>query len=304
MTGLFALMLAQSAMIDFTPVQPSISEPVLQLSAQRDSMPVEQWLTRLDALGEAGDDSAWELLGELYANGIDGLARDPSRACDYFERIGDRRGDALHSLAGCYWGGEGRPQDYVRARQLYRQAIDARFLTSLCGLGTMLVRGQGGPVDAEQGVALCRQAAELGDINAKTDLGTFLLMGTGVERNPVEARIWLEEAGGEGQANAAHLLGQIFTRGDGTAVDHERAAHWFRRAHDAGRPDSAWRLAQSLLRRGYRRDGGETSIIPALMRESQAYALIAAERDPDPAVREEAAAYAEAVRGMLAEASE
>ncbi|MEO5705495.1 MAG: tetratricopeptide repeat protein [Alteraurantiacibacter sp.] len=304
MIEILAFLLAPGVVPAFEPVQPPISDPVREASAQRDTMSLEEWLARFNELGEGGDASALEMLGELYALGITGVPRDPVRACDYFEMAGNRRGDSLHSLAGCYHNGEGRTQDDARARELYRQAIEAGYLTSLCGLGTMLVHGRGGPVNAEEGVALCRQAAELGDKNAQTDLGGFLLTGQGVARDPVEARLWLEEAGGQGQANAAHLLGQIYTRGDGVGADHERAAYWFRNAHAEGRVDSAWLLARSLLRMGYTQVDGEISINPAMMRESVEFALIAAQHDPDPAIRIEAAAYAEAANQLIASAGD
>jgi len=285
---------------EFTPAQAPISADVQELIAARSSMTPEEWVARFDALGEAGDYSAWQLLGELYSQGDGDIARNMPLACEYFERTGANRGDALHSLASCYFQGQGRAQDYVLARDLYRQAIASGHVTSLCGLGTMLVRGQGGEVAAEEGVALCRQATELGDKNAKTDLGIFLLTGEGVERDPIQARLWLEEAGGEGQANAAFLLGQIYARGDSVTANADQSEEWFATAYENGRGDAAWRVATSLAARGLSTDGDEMSINPALMSESQAWAEVAATMDPDPQVRAEAAEFARSVAALIA----
>ena len=296
---LLAAMLMQQAP-DFTPVEPGVSNAVIAVMEEREGVEASAWIARLDAMGDAGDMSAWELLGELFMRGDGDIAQDLERGCDYFERIGDRRGDALHSLAHCYFAGNGRQQDQARARELYRKAIDAGFTKSLCGLGAMLVRGEGGPADAAQGVALCRQAAELGDADAQTDLGFFLLTGNGVERNSVAARMWLEEAGAQRQSNAAHVLGQIYSRGDGVAEDVDRAIHWFEIAHEAGRPDSSWELARMWFRRGYRQDGEDTSIAPVYLSQAREWALIAAETHPDAETRSEAARLADVVGGLLA----
>ncbi|WP_271079090.1 tetratricopeptide repeat protein [Aurantiacibacter sp. MUD61] len=299
-----ALALVQTAAPDFEAVEPEYSEAALEHFEMRETMSEEAWIAAFEELGASGDASAISILGEIFTFGLEGVQQDAARGCDYFEQVGDVRGDSLHSLAACYYQGNGREQDYVRTRVIYERAINAGYVTSLCGLGTMLVRGQGGDVDAERGIALCRTAAMQGDADAQTDIGTFLLIGEGIERDPVAARLWLEEAGAQGQSNATYLLGQIYTRGDGVSADDERASHWFRRSHEAGRPDASWQLSLSLSRRGMVTEGEQTRINLPLISEAQGYARDAAQHHPDPEIRANAAEFAENLGRIIAEAGE
>lgn len=232
----------------------------------------------LEQLAEQGDDSAYEALGELYAYGGLGIAVDPERGCDYFEAAGEKRQDALHNLATCYYNGNGRTQDLSRARELYVEAAEAGWRMSYCAYGNMLVKGEGGPVDAEEGIRLCRMTAVLGDADAQTDYGGYLLTGNGVERDPVAARFMLEQAGVQEQSNAAFLLGQIHTRGDGTPVDHRLAGEWFANSYEWGRRDAAFQAALTYMRRGYtQNDDGTASVRPDLLSEAKVWLVKAAE---------------------------
>lgn len=265
------------------------SQAARDVISDRDATTHEQTLAALEALARDGDVTALELLGEIHMFGLGAIARDSAKACDYFERVGDRRADSLHNLASCYWNGDGRTQDYPRARALYLKAAQAGWRMSFCAYGKMLVLGQGGPVDAQEGLRLCRMTALLGDKDALTDYGTFLLTGTGVERDPVAARFMLEQAAEQKQANAAFLLGQIHTKGDGTPVDHAAAAGWFEKAHDYGHKDAAFQAGTSYLRRGYiQQEGGSLDVSPALLRRARDWfqKALAAEQPGSPRHRE------------------
>jgi TPR repeat protein len=238
--------------------------------AAGDGTPPDDKRAALEALARQGDVSALEVLGEIHMFGLGTLAPDPAKGCDYFEQVGDRRADSLHNLASCYWNGDGRPQDYSRARELYLKAAQAGWRMSFCAYGKMLVLGQGGGVDPAEGIRLCRMTALLGDKDALTDYGTFLLTGNGVERDPATARFMLERAAEQRQANAAFLLGQIHTKGDGTPVDHRVAGEWFAKAYAEGRRDAAYEVAQSHLRRGYlQRDDGAVDISAEILRKAR-----------------------------------
>ena len=280
--------------------EPEFSQEVEATLENSADMQPEVLIATLERFADNGDDSALEVLGELYSFGLFGFERDPVRACDYFERVGDRRPDSLHNQGTCYFAGDGRAQDYARARELYAAAAEDGWIMSHCAYGNMLVRGEGGPKDAEQGVQLCRMTAIAGDADAQTDYGGYLLMGIGGERDPVAARFMLEQAGSQEQANAAFLLGQIHTKGDGTAVDHAAAGGWFAKAYEWGRRDAAYQHALSLARRGFRREGEEMFVARGLMTEAIAWFEIAAETDPDPEVRAQATEMIVNSKGLLA----
>lgn len=280
--------------------EPEFSQEVEATLENSADIQPEVLIATLERFADNGDDSALEVLGELYSFGLFGFERDPVRACDYFERVGDRRPDSLHNQGTCYFAGDGRAQDYARARELYAAAAEDGWIMSHCAYGNMLVRGEGGPRDAEQGVQLCRMTAIAGDADAQTDYGGYLLMGIGRERDPVAARFMLEQAGSQEQANAAFLLGQTHTKGDGTAVDHAAAGEWFANAYEWGRRDAAYQRALSLARRGFRREGEEMFVARGLMTEAIAWFENAAETDPDPEVRAQATEMIVNSKGLLA----
>lgn len=249
------------------------SAATIDAIAERDEADGERLARALERLGEAGDASAYEALGEIFTNGVFGVAADPARGCDYYAKVGDARADALHNLATCYYYGNGRKQDLAKAREIYLKAAEKGWRMSFCAYGNMLVRGEGGPVEAAEGIRLCRMTAALGDADAQTDYGTYLLTGTGIERDPVAARFMLEQAGAQGQRNAAFLLGQIHTKGDGTPADDKLASEWFARAYEYGRPDAAFEAAKSFLRRGYTsKENGGATLDPALLRQGLEWA--------------------------------
>ncbi|QFT76352.1 tetratricopeptide repeat protein [Erythrobacter sp. THAF29] len=250
------------------------SEETSAAIAEREEGDADGLTRTLERLGEAGDASAYEALGELHFNGLLGIEADPVRGCDYFAKVGVARADALHNLATCYYSGTGREQDLTKARELYVKAAERGWRMSFCAYGNMLVRGEGGPVDAKEGIRLCRMTAASGDADAQTDYGTYLLTGEGIDRDPVAARFILEQAGAQGQRNAAFLLGQIHTRGDGTPVDHRLAGEWFEKAYEWGRPDAAFDTARSYVRRGYsEREGEGIFVDPDLLRTARSWLL-------------------------------
>lgn len=255
-TLVFPLLLQLSTLPDEF-YKSEFTEEVREVLSEKQDDP-DSLVSALDELADAGDISALEALGEIHNGGVFGVPRNTTLACDYFERVGNRRPDSLHNLATCFWSGNGRPKDQAKARELYIQAAERGWRMSFCAYGNMLVRGEGGPIDAEEGLRLCRMTALTGDADAQTDYGTYLLTGQGTERDPVAARFVLEQAGAQGQANASFLLGQIYTKGDGTRADDGVAAEWFEKAYDNGRGDAAFEVAKSYFRQGYKPNDDET----------------------------------------------
>lgn len=285
------------------PYDPEYSEEARAIVRDRDEIAPQEMVTALETLGERGDASAYQILGEIFRFPLFGFALDAQRACGYFERAGNRP-DSLHNLGTCYYDGQGRAQDHAFSRELYSQAAQGGFVMSFCAYGNMLVRGEGGPVDAEEGIRLCRMTAIAGDANAQTDYGTYLLTGQGVERDPVAARFMLEQAGAQDQRNAAFLLAQIYTKGDGVPADWEIATEWFEKAFELGRSDAALETARSYLRRGYlRNEEGEVRIVPAMLEKAREWSLRASEvEQPGSERQQEASELAGAIENLLAAA--
>ncbi|MEM8724346.1 MAG: tetratricopeptide repeat protein [Pseudomonadota bacterium] len=286
-TAVFSiLMQLQTAPEEF--YVPAVSEETRAALTEAEGAPVEETIRKLETLAEQGDDSAFELLGEMFNGGLGSFPRDAKRACDYFEQIGDRRADGLHNQATCYYAGDGRKRDLAKARELYLKAAEAGWRSSFCAYGNMLIAGEGGPTDQSEGVRLCRMSAVAGDPDAQTDYGGYLLMGVGVERDPVTARFMLEQAGVQKQRNAAFLLGQIYQKGDGVEASSEMSREWFERAYEWGRPGAAFEVALNYARRGFRKEGENMFANADLLRTAIQWFEIAAEQDPDPGKREQA----------------
>lgn len=65
-------------------------------------------------------------LGEFLMTGAMGLAADPERACDYYERAAEQgNADAMAALGRAYATGRGRPRDSALAEEWLREARDA-----------------------------------------------------------------------------------------------------------------------------------------------------------------------------------
>ncbi|MBV7258555.1 tetratricopeptide repeat protein [Erythrobacter crassostreae] len=276
------------------------SKEVRAVIEQLDALPVEDAVSQLEALAQNGDDSALELLGEMFNEGLGGFPNDANRACDYFERQEGRRADGLHNYATCFYSGRGRDEDLARARSLYKKAAEAGWRMSFCAYGNMLVRGQGGPEDQAEGVRLCRMTSVAGDPDAQTDYGGYLLMGVGVDRDPVAARFVLEQAGVQEQPNAAFLLAQIYQKGDGVEADTHLSREWFERAYQWGRLDAAFQLGLNYARRGFRQEGEEMFVESELMGRAVKWFEVAAERDPDAKTREQAKEMVENSNRLIA----
>ena len=258
--------------------------PAVAAIAAREGLGSAQGMAKLEALHESGDRTATALLGEIYMHS----EGDRSRGCDYSEQAG-RQASALHNLATCYFAGQGRPHDLVRARTLYEQAAGLGFAKAACALGNMLIAGQGGAADPARGLDLCRRAADAGEADAQTDYAGYLLTGTYMAKDAVLARRYLAPAAAKGQGNAAFLLGQVYWNGDGVDRSQAEAARWMRLAYDRGRPDAPFFIAMEILGRLVEAGEAKTPVPAEVLEDAEKWLRIASEKDPDPERRAEAA---------------
>jgi hypothetical protein len=112
------------------------------------------------AKANGGDVAAQVSVGECYAEGNKGVARDYKLAAEWYQKAADK-GDVagqLHLAALYRDGGKGFPRDMVQAAAWYLKAADQ------------------------------------GDVSAQATLGTLYSMGQGVEQDYVEAYYWLDLA--------------------------------------------------------------------------------------------------------------
>lgn len=269
--------------------QGTISEEVRELLNARDEIGTDVLLDSLDALGRKGDDSALEALGEIYSGTAFFAEPDRSKACSYFAQVKQVRPDTLHNLATCFHSGDGKAQDFSRARSLYKQAAEIGYPKAKCAYGNMLIAAEGGVKDIDQGLALCREAAELGVADAQADLAGYLLLGKVVAKDAVEARKWLLAAANQKHANASIVLAQVYWNGDGVDKDHEEAEKWWKAAYQAGRQDASYFLGRANIAKMFiYMDGRITSVDLKKMQAAQEWFELAKDNAYRPEQRAEA----------------
>jgi TPR repeat protein len=273
-----------------------ISPAVAAVAGRHGSNLPPEAVKELERLETEGDRTAAALLGELYM-----LSSRPdwARGCTHSERAG-RHASALHNLATCHFLGKGRPRDLPRARTLYQQASDMGFAKAACALGNMLIAGQGGEPDVVRGLDLCRRAADAGEADAQTDYGGYLLIGRHIAKDAVRARHYLSLAAERKQANAAFLLGHIYWNGDGVERDRTKAASWWTIAHEGGRPDAAHFIGREAIGRMKAAHEAGRRIPDAALEDAEKWMRIAAEIDPDPGKRANAAEQVETISALRA----
>jgi TPR repeat protein len=195
----------------------------------------------------------------------------------------------LHNLATCFHSGDGKAQDFSRARSLYKQAAEIGYPKAKCAYGNMLIAAEGGVKDIDQGLALCREAAEVGVADAQADLAGYLLLGKVVAKDAVEARKWLLAAANQKHANASIVLAQVYWNGDGVDKDHEEAEKWWKAAYQAGRQDASYFLGRANIAKMFiYTDGRITSVDLKKMQAAQEWFELAKDNAYRPEQRAEA----------------
>lgn len=255
-------------------------------------------LHRLEALAEAGDIDAHNMLGEIYI-GLAGVERDRPKSCQHFRAAREARPSASHNYGQCLWEGAFGERDFAEARVWYRRGADGGFPQAKCALGNMLIRGEGGPANPEAGAALCREAAETGEPNAQADMGDHYQAGRGVPQDYAEARRWYRLAAAQNQRNAAYNLGAMDWNGHGGPIDLTAAGQWMEKAYEAGRRDAAALAGQAaFLRAVPNAPGGPVDT--ELLALAKRWFLVAMSEDPAEEGRAHAAVTLAQISGYEA----
>ena len=81
--------------------------------------------------------------------------------------------DAFRQLAGCYYRGEGVPQDFAKANELYLKAGELGCAKAYCNLGMNYNNGRGVEVDEKKAKHYSELAAMNGSVIARYNLGCW-----------------------------------------------------------------------------------------------------------------------------------
>lgn len=101
-------------------------------------------------------------------------------------------------------------------------------------LGLKYIDGDGIPQDFLKAADIFRKSAARGYAPAQYNLGVMFLNGQGVNQDHSQAIFWFEMAAAQGDANAQNNLGFMYEKGLGVRQDINMAAKWYRKSADQG----------------------------------------------------------------------
>lgn len=129
----------------------------------------------------------------------------------YTEHLDDSDIDAYEKMGTLYREGlDGINRNYQTAIEWYQKGIDAGKVPSIAGLGYMYMRGFGIVRDYEKAMALFQQAAELDNGRAMYLIGTMYELGLSVDKNDETALEWYQKAADAGYDEARLKIGQYY----------------------------------------------------------------------------------------------
>ena len=102
--------------------------------------------------------------------------------------------EAQYDLGGCYFYGEGVPEDKAEAVNWYRKAAEQGHAPAQFYLAFCYEYGEGVPEDRAEAVNWFRKAAEQGLAPAQSFLEIFYSEDEGVEKDNEEANNWRQKA--------------------------------------------------------------------------------------------------------------
>lgn len=161
---------------------------------------------------------------------------------------GDPR--AQYNLGVLYSMGNGVPQDYAKARQLWEQAAIQGNELAQNSLGSLYYTGRGVPQDDAMARQWFEQAAAQGDAGAQFNLGRLYTDGRGVPQDDAKARGWYKQAAAQDHADAQYNLGVMYAEGQDVPQDSAQAREWFEKAAAQGHAMAQVNLG-ILYARGY-----------------------------------------------------
>ena len=178
-------------------------------------------------------------IAEANAVGEDNLKGETALAY-YTEHMDDPDIDAYEKIGTLYREGlDGITRNYQTAIEWYQKGIDAGKVPSITGLGYMYLHGFGIVRDYEKALELFRQAAEQDDGRAMSLIGTMYELGLSVEKNDETALEWYRKASNAGYDFARVKLGEyaIYVEGD-----TEKGLELYQKAADDGILEAYWFL--------------------------------------------------------------
>lgn len=137
---------------------------------------------------------------------------------------------ALDLLGIQYYEGDGVPQNYNKAFELYKSSAEQGNFSGMFHLGIMYLEGNGTNKNEKEAFKWLKKAAEGGVNEARFDLGLMYFNGEGVKQDRGLGATYIELSARAGYDQAQFTIGNIYE----SIGQPEKAKEWFKKAADQG----------------------------------------------------------------------
>lgn len=205
----------------------------------------------LQRAADVGARGAIEQLGELYANGGYGLAPDPAKARDAYERAVEAGSiDALASLGRLLLNTDFSAEAQKRGLDMLKQAADAGQVAAAVRLAEIYLSGAGVDPDVKQALHYYGVGLVSGNAGAMLSVGDALRTGTNqLAANPKVAMDLFQRAADGGDKGASRRIASMYLNGEAVGKDVTRAMQMLTDLANAGDAQSYVELGD-LYRNG------------------------------------------------------
>lgn len=138
-------------------------------------------------------------------------------------------------LADAYSFGLARPQNFEKAFNLYRLAVEEGSIEAECNLGYMYSVGQGVAKNEKKAFLYWKSSADKGYLHSIRDVALMYLEGRGTNRDYVKAIQYLTIASEHNYAHATCDLANCYRKGTGVKRNLEEATRLYLQAYSQDR---------------------------------------------------------------------
>ncbi|MCM1079857.1 MAG: sel1 repeat family protein [Bacteroidales bacterium] len=207
-------------------------------------------LKYLRMAAEKEDSLAMYYLGDIYAQGLHGIAVDEEQAL-YWYKLSANHGDPGGQMKlGLYHytGRCGLVPDEEKAFSLFLKAAEQDYGPACFFVMNGYAYGKGVERDEEKAIFYCKKGADLGDANSQNMYGRMLEQGIGsVRKNEIQAFIHFKKAAEQGNAEAMFSVGEYYRKGTGgLQISKDKAKEWYIKASESGNTKALIMIADFL----------------------------------------------------------
>lgn len=201
----------------------------MQIKNSRNMRHSNESIVLLQQAANAGDLNCLYEYGKALFQG-NGIIRNYIEAANIWDLASNQGNiDALLGIADCYFFGYGKPEDNVRALEIYREVYqrDSNKVYALCQIGQMYAYGWGVETNIEEGLRILEDAWKKGSARAATEIGLLYMhnMGDLTVEKVITALRWYQRAADAGDDKGCYRLGFIYAEGSHGVIQSKIMAY-------------------------------------------------------------------------------